>query len=123
MQCNRCGKETPEEDIVPMQGRSLCEDCAMSVLSPAKACDPWAVKAATSGFATRADAVATLQGVEKALYELVTTKGRLPSEAAPSHLNVTEEEARRAFTVLRHMELLKGSRRADGGADYVPFTA
>jgi hypothetical protein len=93
----------------------------MTLLSPPKACDPWAVKAASGSFKTKGDAVATLQGSEKALYELVRTVGRLRSEDAPARLSLTPDEVRRAFSVLRHMELLRGDRRPDGGSDFVLF--
>jgi hypothetical protein len=34
---------------------------------------------------------------------------------------VAVEEVRRALSVLRHMELLRGQKNADGGVDLVPF--
>ena len=91
----------------------------MDVLSPAKACDPWAVKLAKG--AAQAGPPAELKGLEKALYDLVTERGRVPKEQVAQLLDSRPAEVERAFSVLRHMELLRGQRREDGGADYVPF--
>lgn len=121
--CDKCGAGIQEGDEVCHGGRTLCDDCAMSAMSPAKACDPWAVKMATGSFKTKADAVATLQGLEKRIYELVAGRGRVASEELPALLGVTMEEVRRAFSVLRHMELLRGERRSDGGSDVTGFDA
>ena len=94
----------------------------MDLLSPAKACDPWAVKMASSSFETEADAVATLRGLEKKLYDLVSRNGRVPFEELPGRLEVSRPELERAVSTLRHMELVRGHRRDDGGADCVLFT-
>lgn len=91
----------------------------MDLMSPAKACDPWAVKLAKGSLAS--DPASELKGLEKALFEAVTTEGRLAKEAAPAKLGATPAEVERAFSVLRHMELLRGRRRSDGGADFIPF--
>lgn len=121
MTCDRCGVEMNEEDAIPQGGRLVCDDCAMTLMSPSQPCDPWAVKMATSSLTSRADAVAALQGNEKALYELVAAEGRLASEGAPGKLGLTPEEVRRAMATLRHMELMRADRREDGGADLVLF--
>ncbi len=102
-------------------GRLVCDDCAMDALSPAQPCDPWAVKLATGSFATTADAVATLQGLEKALYEQVRERGCVLVGAAPELLGVKAAEVKRAFSVLRHMELLRGRKNPDGSVDLVVF--
>ena len=119
--CAKCGQRFPAEDCVPYGSRRVCEDCAMDLLSAAKACDPWAVKMASSSFQTKADAVATLKGVEKRLYEFIVDRGRVPFETLPELLDVASGQVQRAYTTLRHMELLRGHRRGDGGADCVPF--
>lgn len=119
--CDKCGQPVPSDQCVAHGSRRVCEDCAMDLLSPAKACDPWAVKMASGSFQTKADAVATLRGLEKKLYDLVVERGRLPREDLPEILQVPATEASRAMATLRHMELLRGDRRADGGADCVPF--
>ena len=48
MQCERCGAAIEKDDEREFHGQKICEDCYMIVLSPAKACDPWAVYSAKS---------------------------------------------------------------------------
>ncbi len=121
MLCERCKKDVPEVEIMDYQGRPICEDCVMTLMSPSQACDPWAVKCATGSLSSKEDSVDALHGHEKALYGLVMERGRIPREEAPSLLNLTEDEVKRAMTTLRHMELLRGEKRDDGGADILPF--
>jgi hypothetical protein len=71
VECERCRKAFPAEYAVSQGDQVVCEDCAMDLISPAKACDPWAVKMASGSFQTKADAVATLQGTEKQLYAFI----------------------------------------------------
>jgi hypothetical protein len=118
-----CGARVSPDDLVPHGGRQVCDDCAMDALSPAQPCDPWAVKMAKGSFATPADAVATLQGLERALYAAVQERGALAVAEAPALLGVGSGEVKRAFSVLRHMELLRGRRNPDASVDLVPFGA
>ncbi len=119
MQCDRCKTEVGAEQGVSRGGQNLCEDCLMDVLSPVKACDPWAVKLAKG--AKDVGGAGELKGLEKALYELVSERGRVAKRDVPALLGVRPAEVERAFSVLRHMELLRGDRRPDGEADLVPF--
>lgn len=119
MRCDRCGAELGENEALSQGSQTLCEDCLMNVLSPAKACDPWAVKLAKGAKDT--GGADELRGLEKALFDLVSAQGRIPKEELPSLLGVKQVDLDRAFSVLRHMELLRGERRPDGGADVVPF--
>ena len=48
MKCDRCSAAVQEGEEREHHGEILCEDCYMDVLSPAKACDPWAVHSAKS---------------------------------------------------------------------------
>jgi hypothetical protein len=45
----------------------------------------------------------------------------VPFEALPKLLGVPESQIKRSFSTLRHMELLRGDKRSDGGADLVLF--
>ncbi|MFC1942946.1 hypothetical protein ACFLWU_07040 [Chloroflexota bacterium] len=47
MKCQRCLRDIPDEESFAFFGEKLCDDCYMDARSPAKACDPWAVYAAT----------------------------------------------------------------------------
>ncbi|MBI5444410.1 MAG: hypothetical protein HY900_24765 [Deltaproteobacteria bacterium] len=121
MQCSRCDREMAPEDAVDRGGQLVCEDCLMDLLSPAKACDPWAVKMAKGSMGTTADAVAALQGVEKRLYELVCQRGAVLKVELPALLEVTPDQVDRALAVLRHMELLRGQKAEDGRVLCVRF--
>ena len=114
MKCDRCEKEVVPEEAVARGDGYVCEDCLMSLMSPAKACDPWAVKMAKGSVKTDAEAVASLQGVEKRVYERVCAEGEIPKSALAGKLAITQDEADRALAVLRHMELLGGKKRTDG---------
>lgn len=119
--CGHCGTKTPEEYAVEQGGGKVCEDCAMSLMSPTKICDPWAVRMAASSMTTKGEAIAALRGLEKKIHDLVTNEGRVAFEKLPEIMGVTRQEIERAAATLRHMELIRGDRRPDGGADCVPF--
>ena len=42
----KCNKQIEKQQGYEYQGRVFCEDCYMDILSPPKACDPWAVHSA-----------------------------------------------------------------------------
>ena len=48
MSCHRCNGPIEEGESRQLHGQILCEDCYIKALSPAKACDPWAVYSAKS---------------------------------------------------------------------------
>lgn len=114
MTCDRCGRDVAPVDMVSQGDAQMCEDCLMDVLSPAKACDPWAVKMATGSVKTTADAAASLRGLERKIYDLVCREGKIPKTDLPERVQATPREVERAFSVLRHMELLRGQKEPDG---------
>ncbi len=119
--CARCGREVDPDEAVRQGSRVLCEDCLMDEMSPAKACDPWAVRHARSSMGSGAEAAGALQGLEKRLYDLVRERGQVPKAEAPGLLGVPDRDVERAFATLRHMELLRAERAPDGSVRYVPF--
>jgi hypothetical protein len=122
VQCSRCDKELAPEEALNQGGRVVCEDCLMSLLSPAKACDPWAVKMAKGSMGTTADGVASVQGLEKRIYELVCARGKVPKADLPNLLEAAPDQVDRALAVLRHMELLRGEKGPDGRVFRVRFS-
>jgi len=110
--CAKCDKEMEKQQGYEHQGKLFCEDCYMDVLSPPKACDPWAVHSAQT-FLRGKDKLATLTPLQLKLVNYLKQKGEATLEELIENLNLTEEALRREFTVLRHMEILRATKRGD----------
>ena len=111
MKCDRCNNECPADELIAHGGRKLCEDCYMDVVSPLKACDPWAVHSAKQE--AEKSAVHLLPVQEKMLEIIRERKAVLPSDLA-GRLDMDLKELERNFAILRHMELLRGFKDDDG---------
>ncbi len=105
--CEKCGKQT--EEPYEHLGRSYCEDCYMDILSPPKACDPWAVYAAKCSLKSN-DKFSALTPLQNRIVDHVKAKGEVTAKDLTEHLGLTEEEFKREFAVLRHMEVLRGKK-------------
>ena len=113
MKCDRCSAAVQEGEEREHHGKILCEDCYMDVLSPAKACDPWAVYGAKS-FEKHSGAATTTPIQTEILRILEETGGiepvdlleRLAGRLAPSQLE-------REVATLRHMERLRAEKRGE----------
>jgi uncharacterized membrane protein len=121
VKCNRCGYEVPQNEEYEYHGQILCEDCYIDVRYPAKACDPWAVYSATRsrqhGGLKNTDGLAELQ---RAIYDFIRSNGKATREELIKNLNLTESELQTHLAILRHCELVKGSK--EGRRIYlVPF--
>ena len=108
--CEKCGKEIKER--YEYLGRSYCEDCYMDILSPPKGCDPWAVYAAKCSLQGN-DKFSTLTPLQHRIVDYVKAKGEVTAKDLTEHLGLTEEEFKREFAVLRHMEVLRGTKREE----------
>jgi hypothetical protein len=109
--CTKCGAALKAGEAREYAGRVLCEDCYMDALSPVQACDPWAVHTARSlkdlpgGHA--------LTPLQQQFYDLVKERGAVSVPEACAHLGLKEEDLRREFATLRHMEKLRGCKKDD----------
>jgi hypothetical protein len=110
MQCHRCGAAVEAEEVRELNGKGLCEDCYLNAVSQVKTCDPWAVHLAKSD---RSRAGISLTPRQEKLYDLVKTKKEIAFPEAARHLDLPEEEVRREFATLRHLELLRACKRDD----------
>jgi DNA-directed RNA polymerase subunit RPC12/RpoP len=108
--CERCGKEVEEAQSYEHLGRAYCEDCYMDILSPPKACDPWAVYTARSSLQGE-DKFSVLTGLQCRIVGFIKEKGEATAEEIIENLNLTEQEFKREFAVLRHMEVLRGTKK------------
>ena len=77
-------------------------------LSP-KACDPWAVYAAKCSLKSN-DKFSALTPLQNRIVDHVKAKGEVTAKDLTEHLGLTEEEFKREFAVLRHMEVLRGKK-------------
>jgi len=100
-------------------GGLFCEDCYMDVLSPPKACDPWAVHSAQT-FLKGKYKLSMLTPLQLAIVNYLKTKVQVAFEEMIRDLRRTEEELRREFAVLRHMEILKATKKG-GNVVYTLF--
>ncbi len=109
-QCARCGKEIEKSHGYEHRGKVSCEDCYMDILSPPKACDPWAVHSAQT-FLKGKDKLSTLTLVQLKIVNYVKEKRGATLEEMMEGLRLTEAELRREFAVLRHMEILRATKK------------
>ncbi len=110
MQCERCQTHIAAGEEKELHGRTLCEDCYMDVLSPARACDPWAVHSAKS-FEKSGGAVSEVNETQaKILRILKETGGISPGELAEK-LQIRLSDLEREFASLRHTEKIRAELR------------
>ena len=111
-ECTRCSKKIEKHQGYEHQGKVFCEDCYMDILSPPKACDPWAVHSAKT-FLKGKDKLSTLTALQLRIVNYIKEKGEATLEEMIENLNLKEEELTREFAVLRHMEILKATTKGD----------
>ncbi|MGD0829176.1 MAG: hypothetical protein ABSA09_13990 [Desulfobaccales bacterium] len=110
--CTRCGAGLQGEEPRGYFGEVLCEDCYVEALSPVRTCDPWAVHCARS--LKDLPGGLTLTARQQQLYELVNERGEVFYLDAASALGISEDEVRREFAVLRHLEMLRACKKNQG---------
>ena len=108
--CEKCGKQIEEQQRYEHLGKSYCEDCYMDILSPPKACDPWAVYAAQRSLQGN-DKLSVLTPLQRRIVDYIRSKGEATSQEITTNVNLSDEEFRREFAVLRHMEVLRGTKK------------
>ncbi len=121
MKCEKCGLELSEAEVNTYQGKSLCEDCMFDLMNPPKTCDPTAVR---STLTIRQELGQTgtegLNEMQKKIYDLVVSKGRISRDELLQTLGMSMENLERDFAVLRHCELLRGFKE-DGVLYFTKF--
>jgi DNA-directed RNA polymerase subunit RPC12/RpoP len=118
-QCARCSKEIEKQQCYEHQGKVFCEDCYMDILSPPKACDPWAVHSAQT-FLKGKDKLSMLTPLQENIVNYIKKKGEATLEELIENLHLSEEDLRREFAVLRHMEVLRATKK-EGKILYILF--
>ncbi|MBW2131086.1 MAG: hypothetical protein JRG88_00930 [Deltaproteobacteria bacterium] len=112
MTCDQCGPLIAQGEERAHLGRTLCEDCYMDVLSPQRACDPWAVHSAKS-FENHSGGLETLTLLQNTILQILRETGGVAPSTLLKRLDgkTTMKDLEREFAVLRHMEK-KGWRNA-----------
>ena len=114
--CEKCASDIPPDEIREHAGRTLCEDCYLEIMVTPKTCDPWAVHSARNTVSQ--DPVLT--DVQRKIFDLIKAEGPLSLDRILTHLGISEEEFRRNFATLRHMELAKACK-IEGQIRYTRF--
>ena len=107
MRCERCYDVIEEGEEKELHGQILCEDCYMDLLSPPKACDPWAVYSAKS-FTKGKGQGPELNPVQQKILDVLREEGPTGPKNLSEMLNMKETDLEREFAALRHMEKVRG---------------
>lgn len=110
MKCEKCGQQMRPEEKVDHHGLVICEDCYMDALSPAKACDPWAVFCAKS-IPENIGAKAELTVTQKEILRILEETGGATADRVAEELQLDRADLEREIATLRHMEKLRASLR------------
>lgn len=119
--CAACGRELAEEDSIEDEGKVFCEDCYIEGHHKIQACNPWAVRSKKI-FREEAGLEGTdgLTDLQKAIYEFIVSRGGAKKEEIAEKFGISPRETENQFALLRHCELVKGQKRANG-VYLVPF--
>jgi hypothetical protein len=110
VQCEKCNENIDEGEERDFNGRMLCEDCYMDALSPAKACDPWAVHCAKS-FSKGGAAPIQVSELQAKILQVLKETGGIEPDALLGNLKIKQAELDRELAALRHMEKLRAEMR------------
>lgn len=115
MRCQRCQNEMEPDEVREHGGRSLCEDCYMDVLNPARGCDPWAVYTASR----LEDQV--LNPAQEAILALFDRQGWATHPELLQATGLTPPALDRELAALRHRELLRAFPGPQGEKFFTHF--
>jgi hypothetical protein len=109
MKCDRenCRADIDEGEERYLHGRVLCEDCYMDHLSPAKTCDPWAVRSAS--IAKSKGETMQSGGLQEKILDLLKDNAGLTLAELAQRLSVRTGDMEREIAALRHMEKVRAA--------------
>jgi len=119
--CCLCGIELEKEEIYAVKGKIFCDDCALSQHKLVQTCDPSAVHSAKLD--RQRSGHTGIQGLtprQKELYQYLVANNGVTVGQFVEKFGLTAEEVSLELSVLRHAELGKGQKRADG-VYFVPW--
>nr|WP_319775863.1 helix-turn-helix domain-containing protein [uncultured Sphaerochaeta sp.] len=111
MLCQKCGDTIEAGDEREYCGQTLCEDCYMDVLSPAKTCDPWAVFTAKSIPKTLSESRSDVSPIQQMILDALEETGGIQPPELCERLQIKPSDLEREVAALRHMEKIRGELR------------
>jgi len=90
-------------------GLTLCEDCYMDALSPARTCDPWAVHTAKS--LMKEGGAPQLNSIQAGILSILKETGGAELRDLSERLQMKPSDIEREIASLRHMEKIRGELR------------
>lgn len=115
MQCQKCKAQIEPDEAHQHAGQTLCEDCYMDALSPARACDPWAVY-----LGSRQTNRSLSPGQEK-IMEIIRRHRTVDPKDLLAQSGLSAKELERELAALRHMELVRAAPTPGGGKVIMEF--
>lgn len=110
MKCDRCKENIELGEERELHGQNLCENCYLDTLSPAKACDPWAVHSAKS-FSKENGSNAEVTETQSKILEILKETGGTEPRIISERLQIRPSDLEREIATLRHMEKVRGELR------------
>jgi len=110
MQCEKCMDDIEQGEEREHNGRTLCEDCYMDALSPARTCDPWAVHTAKS-LVKEGGAASQLNDIQAGILSILKETGGTELKDLSERLQLKPSDLEREIASLRHMEKIRGELR------------
>ena len=109
MNCEKCNAVIEPGEERKHYGQVLCEDFYMDALSPAKACDPWAVHSAKS--LQEQTGKTELNPIQEKILEILKETGGVEPKDLMERLQIKSQDLEREIAALRHMEKVRGELR------------
>jgi hypothetical protein len=107
MQCERCKAIINEGEEQDFHGQLFCEDCYFDLISPVKACDPWAVHSAKT-FLKEQGEKSQINLLQEQILAFLQEQGPSELDIISKHLQVKTTDIEREIASLRHMEKIRG---------------
>jgi GT2 family glycosyltransferase len=107
MKCDKCKDMIQEGEERELHGQTLCEDCYMDALSPARTCDPWAVHSAKS-LAKSVGGDFEINEVQAKILRILQETGGVEPRILKERLQLRPSDLERELAALRHMEKIRG---------------
>lgn len=107
MKCDRCKETIEQGEERALHGQTLCEDCYMDALSPARTCDPWAVHSAKS-LSKAGGGNLEINETQAKIIQILKETGGLEPRVISERLQLRPSDLEREIAALRHMEKIRG---------------